>query len=142
MSDMPYLSVLIPAKNEADNLPGLLEEIRTALGGGNDWEVLVVDDGSTDDSAARLKALRASGYHQLRLLQHRQSLGQSTSIYHAAQAARGTWIVTIDGDGQNDPADIPGMMNLVRGQEGRPRRPTSPRRRSRAGRSGSRPASY
>ncbi|MBC9250723.1 dolichol-phosphate mannosyltransferase [Pseudomonas alcaligenes] len=113
MLTKPYLSVLIPAKNEAENLPTLLEEIRRALAG-ESFEVIVVDDGSTDDSASRLLAMKNAGYSQLRILSHERSLGQSTSIYHAAQAAAGTWLATLDGDGQNDPADIPGMLTIVR----------------------------
>ncbi len=113
-----YVSVLIPAKNEAGNLPALLEEVRSALTG-ESFEVIVVDDGSTDNTAASLRALKSSGYTQLRILSHTHSLGQSTSIYHAAQAARGHWLATLDGDGQNDPADLPGMLALVRGTEGR-----------------------
>ena len=113
-----YVSVLIPAKNEADNLPSLLEEVRTAMAG-ESFEVIVVDDGSTDNTAAALRALQKGGYSQLRILSHTHSLGQSTSVYHAAQAARGHWLATLDGDGQNDPADIPGMLALVRGTEGR-----------------------
>ncbi|MDR0279431.1 MAG: glycosyltransferase family 2 protein [Paucimonas sp.] len=107
------LSVLIPAKNEADNLPSLLSEIRVALAAEN-YEVLVVDDGSNDQTLAVLQRLRAEGFSQLRILHHEHSLGQSTSVWHAAQAARGRWLATLDGDGQNDPADIPGMLSLVR----------------------------
>ncbi|ESQ99348.1 dolichol-phosphate mannosyltransferase [Stutzerimonas chloritidismutans AW-1] len=113
MLTKPELSVLIPAKNEAENLPALLEEIRLALAGEN-FEVIVVDDGSTDSTAAQLLALKRDGYAQLRILSQDRSLGQSTSIYHAAQAAQGTWLATLDGDGQNDPADIPGMLAIVR----------------------------
>lgn len=113
-----YVSVLIPAKNEADNLPVLLEEVRSALAG-ESYEVIVVDDGSTDSTAAALRALKNNGFSQLRILSHTHSLGQSTSVYHAAQAARGHWLGTLDGDGQNDPADLPGMLALVRGTEGR-----------------------
>lgn len=116
MSNRPYLSVLIPAKNEAENLPTLLEEIRQALSG-EAFEVIVVDDGSTDNTASHLLALKRGGYTQLRILSHDRSLGQSTSIYHAAQAAEGTWLATLDGDGQNDPADIPGMLAIVRAPE-------------------------
>lgn len=113
MLTKPDLSVLIPAKNEAENLPALLEEIRLALADEH-FEVIVVDDGSTDNTAARLLALKGGGYSQLRILQHERSLGQSTSIYHAAQVAQGAWLATLDGDGQNDPADIPGMLAIVR----------------------------
>ncbi|MEE1923648.1 glycosyltransferase family 2 protein [Pseudomonas sp. 148P] len=111
------LSVLIPAKNEADNLPALLGEIRVALAA-QDYEVLVVDDGSSDQTLAVLQRLRAEGFSQLRILRHERSLGQSTSVWHAAQAARGRWLATLDGDGQNDPADIPGMLGLVRNTDG------------------------
>lgn len=119
MHETPYVSVLIPAKNEAGNLLPLLEEVRTALANER-FEVIVVDDGSTDSSAAELRALQASGYAQLRVLSHARPLGQSTSVYHAAEAARGHWLATLDGDGQNDPADLPKMLDLVRGSEGKP----------------------
>ena len=104
-----YVSVVIPAKNEADNLPSLLGEVRAALAD-EAYEVIVVDDGSTDSTAAALLALKREGFDQLRILSHTHSLGQSTSIYHAAQVARGQWLATLDGDGQNDPADIPRML--------------------------------
>lgn len=119
MPETPYVSVLIPAKNEAGNIIPLLEEVRAAL---NDepFEVIVVDDGSTDATAVQLRALQISGYPQLRVLSHTRSLGQSTSIYHAAATARGHWLATLDGDGQNDPADVPKMLARVRGSEGKP----------------------
>jgi dolichol-phosphate mannosyltransferase len=112
-----FLSVIIPAKNEAGNLPTLLEEVRVAVSGER-YEVLVVDDGSTDDTLQVLRDLKDGGFSQLRILQHDRSLGQSTSVYHAAQAAQGQWLATLDGDGQNDPADIPGMLALVRARQG------------------------
>jgi dolichol-phosphate mannosyltransferase len=117
MNDAIYVSVLIPAKNEASNLPPLLQEIRTALAN-EFYEVIVVDDGSTDETLAELRALKECGFNQLRVLSHERSLGQSTSVWHAAAVARGHWLATLDGDGQNDPADIPGMLALVRGSEG------------------------
>ncbi|BAP42239.1 glycosyl transferase family protein [Pseudomonas sp. StFLB209] len=113
-----FLSVVIPAKNEAENLPTLLKEVSAALVGEH-YEILVVDDGSTDNTLQVLKALKESGLNELRILRHEQSLGQSTSIYHAALAAEGNWLATLDGDGQNDPADIPGMLSLVRAHQGR-----------------------
>lgn len=118
MPDTVYVSVLIPAKNEAGNLPSLLQEVRTALAD-EAYEVIVVDDGSTDTSRAELIALKQAGFKELRILSHERSLGQSTSIYHAAIQAKGVWLATLDGDGQNDPADLPGMLALVRGSEGR-----------------------
>lgn len=117
MSDTIYVSVLIPAKNEAGNLPALLQEVRSALAN-EVYEVIVVDDGSSDATLAQLGAMKAAGFDRLRILHHPRSLGQSTSIYHAATVARGHWLATLDGDGQNDPADIPGMLALVRGSEG------------------------
>jgi len=116
MNDGIFVSVLIPAKNESGNLVPLLEEVRTALQS-EAFEVIVVDDGSTDATLNDLRQLKASGYHQLRILHHDRSLGQSTSVYHAAKAARGQWLATLDGDGQNDPADIPGMLALVRNEQ-------------------------
>lgn len=113
MSESLFVSVLIPAKNEAQNLPSLLNEVRTALAGER-YEVLVVDDGSTDDTLRVLQQIKAEGYEPLRILHNGVSLGQSTSIWHAAHAARGEWLATLDGDGQNDPADLPGMLALVR----------------------------
>ncbi len=116
MEDAVYVSVLIPAKNEAGNLGPLLEEVRQALAG-EAHEIIVVDDGSDDATPAELRALKSAGFPGLRVLRHARSLGQSTALYHAALAARGHWLATLDGDGQNDPADIPGMLALVRGSE-------------------------
>ncbi|WP_219097682.1 glycosyltransferase family 2 protein [Pseudomonas sp. UMAB-40] len=112
-----FVSVLIPAKNEANNLKSLLEEIRIALAD-EAYEIIVVDDGSTDATLQELRQSKYSGLSTLRILRHERSLGQSTSLYHAALAARGQWLATLDGDGQNDPADIPGMLALVRSELG------------------------
>ncbi|HCS45410.1 MAG TPA: dolichol-phosphate mannosyltransferase [Pseudomonas sp.] len=117
MSHDVFVSVLIPAKNEASNLESLLEEIRTALAD-EAYEVIVVDDGSTDATLHQLRKIRHNGLSTLRILRHERSLGQSTSLYHAALAAQGQWLATLDGDGQNDPADIPGMLALVRTGQG------------------------
>lgn len=117
VAELPYVSVLIPARNEAGNLCALLQEVRAALAGEH-YEVIVVDDGSSDNSIAELLALKP-GFAQLHVLHHAHALGQSTSIYHAAHAARGRWLATLDGDGQNDPADLPAMLARVRGSEGR-----------------------
>jgi dolichol-phosphate mannosyltransferase len=117
MSNDIFVSVLIPAKNEANNLKPLLEEVRVALAD-ESYEIIVVDDGSTDATLHELQQAKNNGLSQLRILHHDRSLGQSTSLYHAAQAARGQWLATLDGDGQNDPADIPGMLALVRNPRG------------------------
>lgn len=118
MSQDIFVSVLIPAKNEANNLRPLLEEVRAALAN-EVYEIIVVDDGSTDATLHELRQIRNSGLSALRILHHERSLGQSTSLYHAARQARGQWLATLDGDGQNDPADIPGMLALVRSERGR-----------------------
>jgi dolichol-phosphate mannosyltransferase len=117
MSHEIFVSVLIPAKNEANNLKPLIEEVRTALAD-EAYEIIVVDDGSTDATLHELRQIKNNGLSTLRILRHERSLGQSTSLYHAALAAKGQWLATLDGDGQNDPADIPGMLALVRGEQG------------------------
>nr|WP_298410895.1 glycosyltransferase family 2 protein [uncultured Halomonas sp.] len=111
----PLLSIIIPAKDEAGNLPQLLDEIATALPD-EEYEILVVDDGSTDATWTLLNQ-RAAKDSRLRPLRHERSAGQSTSIWQAAWAARGTWLATLDGDGQNDPADLPRLYDKAR-QEG------------------------
>lgn len=117
MSQDIFVSVLIPAKNETNNLKPLIEEVCAALAD-EAYEIIVVDDGSTDATLHELQQIKNNGLSTLRILCHERSLGQSTSLYHAALAARGQWLATLDGDGQNDPADIPGMLQLVRGGHG------------------------
>ena len=107
------LSVVIPVKNEAGNIVPLFEEIRATLEGIIDYEVLFIDDGSRDDTAAEVLAL-AGIQPQLRLLRHDVSYGQSAAIRTGVRAARGVWIATLDGDGQNDPADIPDLWRVGR----------------------------
>lgn len=103
------LSVVVPVHNEAGNVGPLLGEILSALRGRIDFEVVMVDDGSRDDSLARLRALQADA-PELRVLRHAQQSGQSTALRNGIKAARGQWIATLDGDGQNDPADIPKLL--------------------------------
>lgn len=104
----PRLSVLIPAHNEAGNLLRLLDEVDCALAQ-LDHEVLIVDDGSDDGSWELLEHM-ACANRRLRPLRHERGAGQSTSVWQAAWQARGEWLATLDGDGQNDPADIPAML--------------------------------
>ncbi len=103
------LSVVVPVFNERDNVAPLVEEIVAALRGQVDFEILYVDDHSRDDTLAVLQALKAQ-VPELRVLHHVQQSGQSTAIRTGVKAARGAWVATLDGDGQNDPADIPKLM--------------------------------
>lgn len=107
----PALSVVVPARDEADNLAGLVVEIVAALAG-RDFEILVVDDGSRDATAAVLARL-ATSEPRLRLLAHAAPAGQSAAIATGFASARGAVVVTIDGDGQNDPADIPRLVAVL-----------------------------
>ncbi|MEE4303506.1 MAG: glycosyltransferase [Wenzhouxiangella sp.] len=110
------VSIIIPARDESGNLPDLLDEIGAAMQPlGLRYEVLVVDDGSSDDSWSMLAARTASD-DTLRPIRHRRSAGQSTSIWQAARLARGRWLATLDGDGQNDPADLPRLLERARSE--------------------------
>ena len=106
------LSVVIPVKNEAGNIASLVAEIAAALDGLMVYEIVYVDDGSDDATAAEVRRLQ-TGLPQLRLVRHRASCGQSAAIRSGVKAARGGWIATLDGDGQNDPADIPALWQLA-----------------------------
>jgi dolichol-phosphate mannosyltransferase len=105
------LSVVIPVRNEAPNVAPLVAEIRQALDRACDFEIVYVDDGSSDDTAAAIAAL---GDARVRLLRHRRSCGQSAAIRTGVAAARAPFIATLDGDGQNDPADIPRLWEIAR----------------------------
>jgi dolichol-phosphate mannosyltransferase len=111
--DLMDLSVVIPVKNEAENIASLLREIRGALDGMVEYEILYVDDGSTDTTVAEISRFAAE-MPQVRLLRHTRNCGQSAAIRTGVQAAHATWIATLDGDGQNDPADIPTLWRLAR----------------------------
>ncbi|WP_448213823.1 glycosyltransferase family 2 protein [Colwellia sp. MEBiC06753] len=104
------ISVVIPAKNEQDNILPLVQEIFAALGPTPSFEIIYVDDGSTDNTYANLKQYAASDYPQLRVIKHKNSVGQSTAIHTGIRHANGRLIITLDADGQNDPADIPNML--------------------------------
>jgi dolichol-phosphate mannosyltransferase len=106
------LSVVVPVHNEAENLKPLLGEIVQALDGLCEYEIVYVDDGSTDDTLARLAALRGD-IPGLRVLRHKQVCGQSTALLTGIRTAKGQAIATLDGDGQNDPADIPRLLQAL-----------------------------
>ena len=106
------LSVVVPVRNEQDNVASLIVEINAALAKLITHEIIYVDDGSTDETYSRLKQLQAR-YPQLRIVRHAKSCGQSTAIRTGVKAARYDWIATLDGDGQNDPADIPKLLAVI-----------------------------
>ena len=119
MTATPELSVVVPVFNEQDNVAPLVREIVAALRGhvSSDgmqsgiaaFEVIFVDDHSRDGTLAVLRGLKRE-IPELRVLHHAAQSGQSTAIRTGVKAARGGWIATLDGDGQNDPADIPKLV--------------------------------
>ena len=109
---MQDLSVVVPVLNEAGNIEPLLAEIDRALQGKYDFEVLYIDDGSRDGTADELLAAR-SKHAQLRVITHHRTCGQSAALRTGVNAARGRWIATLDGDGQNDPSDIPRLLEVA-----------------------------
>ena len=113
----PVLSVVVPVHDEAENVTDLVEEIHTALEGALDFETVFVDDASNDETPRRLLGL-TQRFPRLRVLRHRRNAGQSTAISTGVRAARGRLIATLDGDGQNDPADIPALIARWRTEGG------------------------
>lgn len=107
------LSIVIPVRNEAGNIAPLVAEIAAALDGKAEYEIVYVDDGSIDATAAEVARLLTT-YPQLRVVRHATSCGQSAAIRSGVKAARAAWIATLDGDGQNDPADIPSLWQIAR----------------------------
>ena len=109
IGENPEFSVVVPVFNERDNVTPLVNEIVAALRGKYSFEIVYVDDQSKDDSLQVLKDLMMS-VPELRVVQHLRQSGQSTAVRNGVKAARGVWIATLDGDGQNDPADIPKLI--------------------------------
>jgi dolichol-phosphate mannosyltransferase len=106
------LSVVIPVRNEAPNVAPLVAEIRAALDGCAAYEIVYVDDGSDDGSVAEIERVGRE-VPQLRLVRHRARAGQSAAVRSGVRAATAAWIATLDGDGQNDPADIPRLWAMA-----------------------------
>ena len=113
----PAVSVIVPVRNEAGNIGPLVAEIAAALAG-REFEVVYVNDGSTDGTEAELKQLMAER-PWLRQVRHARSCGQSAAVRTGIMAARAPVVVTIDGDGQNNPAFIPKLVDAL--EQGRPR---------------------
>jgi dolichol-phosphate mannosyltransferase len=109
---IPAVSVVVPVHNEADNIPVLVEEIAGALADREPFEVIFVNDGSSDETETVLKML-ASSRPWLRQIKHSQSAGQSAAIRTGMRVARAPIAVTLDGDGQNDPAFIPQLIDAL-----------------------------
>lgn len=108
------LSILIPVKDEAENVGPLHEEIGAALGPlGLRYEVVFVDDGSTDGTAERLREVRRSDPEHVRVAILRTNCGQTAALSAAMDLSRGEILVPMDGDGQNDPADIPKLLETL-----------------------------
>lgn len=107
------LSVVVPVHNESMNLKPLLDEIVGALEDLCDYEIIYVDDGSTDDTLQRLLQLRTT-FPRLRVLHHPKAYGQSTALSSGIRSSLATDIATLDGDGQNDPADIPKLWQTLK----------------------------
>jgi dolichol-phosphate mannosyltransferase len=108
------VSVVIPVCNESENVGPLAREIHAALSGRFAFETLFVDDGSTDGTAASVLDARRGGMPEVRLIRHAVRSGQSAAVATGVRHAVAPWIATLDGDGQNDPADIPALLDAVR----------------------------
>ncbi|MGB3272438.1 MAG: glycosyltransferase family 2 protein [Xanthobacteraceae bacterium] len=114
----PAVSIVVPVRNEAGNIAPLVAEIAAALEGRWAFEIVYVDDGSTDATAAQLAELMAMR-RNLRHVRHAASCGQSAAVRTGVRAARGVVVATLDGDGQNDPAFLPALIEAVMAEGGR-----------------------
>lgn len=116
MSNHPIpFSVVIPVKNEAGNIEPVVKAIAESCEG-RTFELIYSNDGSTDDTASRIDELKAQ-YPWLRRIDHETSGGQSAAVHSGTQSARYDWIVTLDGDGQNPPSEIPKLLAKIDGSE-------------------------
>jgi dolichol-phosphate mannosyltransferase len=109
---LPY-SVVVPFYNEQDNVATLISEIEQAMTARPDYEIVTVNDGSTDGTRGQLAAAGAGFGGRLLVVEHESNRGQSAAICSGVDAAAGEWVITLDGDGQNDPADIPALLALI-----------------------------
>jgi glycosyltransferase involved in cell wall biosynthesis len=112
------VSIVVPVRNEEDNLAPLIGEIASALDGRWAYEIVYVNDGSTDTSGEKLTELKKR-YSQLRQIRHAASGGQSAAVRSGVRAARGAIVATLDGDGQNNPAFLPELIAAVEKGGGR-----------------------
>jgi dolichol-phosphate mannosyltransferase len=117
-TDAVAVSIVVPVRNEAENVAPLVAEIVSALDGRWIYEIIYVNDGSTDATAGRLADLMKQ-HRQLRQLKHAQSSGQSAAVRSGVRAARGAIVATLDGDGQNNPVFLPDLIAAVENGGGR-----------------------
>jgi glycosyltransferase involved in cell wall biosynthesis len=109
----PELSIVIPIRNESENILSLYEQLTSSLGRfGRSYELILIEDGSTDDSFERLAAIQAAD-HRVRVVRFRKNFGQTAAFAAGFAMARGRYIITSDGDLQNDPADVPAMVERL-----------------------------
>ena len=108
-SQLFEIAVVVPVHNESENIRPLIEEISAALDGVANYEIVYVNDGSTDDTAAKLDEM-ATEQPRLSVYRHETACGQSAAVATGVGRARAIYIATLDGDGQNDPADIPALF--------------------------------
>ena len=106
------VSIVVPVRNEAENIAPLIAEIASALDGRWAYEIIYVNDGSTDATAERLAAAMKERAN-LRQLRHEKSSGQSAAVRSGVRAARGAIVATLDGDGQNNPAFLPDLISAI-----------------------------
>ncbi|MGY4624601.1 glycosyltransferase family 2 protein [Bradyrhizobium sp. USDA 4486] len=111
-TSQPSVSIVVPVRNEADNIAPLIAEICAALDGRWAYEIIYVNDGSTDATGERLVAMMKQR-DNLRQLRHAKSGGQSAAVRSGVRAARGQIVATLDGDGQNNPAFLPELIAAV-----------------------------
>lgn len=114
----PVVSIVVPVRNEAENVEPLVAEIATAMAGRWPFEVIYVNDGSTDATDAAISKLACERIW-LREVKHKVSCGQSAAVRTGVAAARGALVATLDGDGQNDPAFLPRLIEVL--EQGAPR---------------------
>lgn len=112
MNEALGISVVVPMYNEVENVEPLIQEIVAALKAHPEFEVIVVDDGSKDGTYEKLLSLEKS-VPALKVLKHVRNSGQSAGVVTGVYHAQFPWIATLDGDGQNDPADIPKLMQAI-----------------------------
>ena len=112
-SASPRYSIVVPCFNEQDSIGPLVREIVAMIGGDEAFEIVIVDDCSVDQTMARLIDMREELVTDLRVVSHAVNCGQSAAVCTGVEVARGAWIATLDGDGQNDPRDVAKLIGVL-----------------------------